>query len=74
MPDLYEYENVRQTYNLGRVSADGIVHAAFRKRIKKTGETPQWPHYPGCPVPSSRLVRTSRPVTCKRCLAMESTS
>lgn len=66
------YENRRMDYQLtldvGRTGR-GAVHAAMRKVITATGQTP-WPHYALCGTSSEVfiMVKTSADVTCKRCL------
>jgi len=65
------YEDRRMEYQLtGDVSASGrgAVHAAMRKVVAQTGQTP-WAPYTLCGGRvSGTMVKTAREVTCKRCL------
>src|SRR5690606_35220513 len=65
------YKDQRMKYQLtSDVSASGrgAVHAAMRKAVAATGQTP-WPHYALCGSRSDiTMVKTEREVTCKQCL------
>ena len=70
---MASYEDERQSYNLGRYDETGTVHAAYLKVVTLNNSRP-WSPFAPCGVQSSQLVRTIRPVTCKRCLAKEPTT